>query len=157
MSKEQAAYLAGFIDGDGSIVAQIVKKDDYVLRYQLRVLIMCVQKKRRSHYLKQIQKQLGAGVFRDRGDGMAEITFVGKLNVLELLAQIRPYLRIKRKQANLITRISEQLGQLQNDPVKFLELCALADRIAELNDSKARTNNVSMVRRSFIEFGFIQE
>ena len=31
------AYIAGFLDGDGSINAQIVQRNDYVLKFQIRV------------------------------------------------------------------------------------------------------------------------
>jgi hypothetical protein len=40
----ELSYIAGFLDGDGSIYAQIVKRSDYRLRFQIRVCIGFYQK-----------------------------------------------------------------------------------------------------------------
>ncbi len=40
MSDEDKAYIAGFLDGDGSIMAQLVFRKDYRLGYQIRVSIV---------------------------------------------------------------------------------------------------------------------
>jgi hypothetical protein len=40
----ELSYIAGFLDGDGSIYAQIVKRADYRLRFQIRVSIGFYQK-----------------------------------------------------------------------------------------------------------------
>ena len=36
LSPMELSYIAGFLDGDGSIYAQIVKRPDYRLRFQIR-------------------------------------------------------------------------------------------------------------------------
>eukprot|EP01047_Picozoa_sp_COSAG01_P000436 COSAG01_NODE_8_length_44037_cov_102.614593_10_plen_59_part_00 len=41
---EEKAYIAGFLDGDGSINAQIVQRKDYVLKFQIRVSVTFFQK-----------------------------------------------------------------------------------------------------------------
>ena len=40
----ERAYIAGFLDGDGSINAQIVQRKDYALRFQIRISITFFQK-----------------------------------------------------------------------------------------------------------------
>jgi hypothetical protein len=157
LSLQQANYLAGFIDADGSILAQIVKREDYVLKFQIRVSVLCIQKKNRIYLLSQFQSEIGKGTTRDRGDGMAEFAIIGHNNVSEFLKQIVPFLRIKRKQANLVIRICEQLNQTKNDPQKFLALCLLVDQVANLNDSKSRLNTAQTVQKQFLDFGLIKE
>jgi hypothetical protein len=157
LSLQQASYLAGFIDADGCIFAQIVKRDDYFLKFQIRVSVLCVQKKDRSHLLLQFQSEIGKGTTRDRGDGISEFAIVGHKNVSEFLKQIIPFLRIKQKQAQLVMRICEQLDQTKKDPQKFLELCLLVDRIASLNDSRNRLNTLKTVKEQFLDFGLIKE
>lgn len=152
----QASYLAGFIDADGSIVAQIIPRKDYLLKFQIRVSVLCIQKMNRVHHLKDFQFEIGKGTIRDRGDGVGEFAIVGQKNVSEVLKQIQPYLRNKKKQANLVLRICEQLDQTKNNPQKFLELCELADHIAVLNDSKNRTNTTETVRTVFRDLGLIK-
>ena len=156
LSIEQASYLAGFIDGDGSIFAQIVPKNDYVLKFQIRVSVTCIQKANLIHLLNDFKNEIGAGETRDRKDGIAEYSLVGKENVSRFLQQIQPYLRNKQKQANLVLRICEQLSLTKNDPHKFLELCEIADRVSVLNDSKKRTNTTSTVREVFLDLGLIK-
>lgn len=155
LSIAQASYLAGFIDGDGSIFAQIIRRNDYVLKFQIRVSVTCFQKSNRIHLLKDFEKEIGVGVTRDRGDGIAEFSLVGSKNVSSFLQQIQPYLRNKKKQANLILRLCEQINLTKNDPQKFLELCEIADRVAELNDSKNRTMMTREVKNHFLDLGLI--
>ena len=48
----QLAWVAGFTDGDGSIIATIVPHSDYVgIKYQLRITLSFTQKKKRKFYL----------------------------------------------------------------------------------------------------------
>jgi hypothetical protein len=157
LSIEQASYLAGFIDADGSIIAQLVRRKDYILKYQIRVSVTCIQKMSQLHHLKEFQNEIGIGTVRDRGDGIGEFAIVGHKNVSAFLKQITPYLRNKKKQANLVLRICEQLDLTKNDPERFLELCELTDRVSELNYSVGRINSAQQVREVFIDLGLIKE
>jgi hypothetical protein len=157
LSISQASYLAGFIDADGSIVAQIVSRKDYVLKFQIRVSVICIQQMSRIHHLRDFQTEIGKGTIRDRGDGIAEFAIVGHKNVAAFLKQIIPYLRNKKKQANLVLCICEQLDLTKKNPQKFLELCALADHVAALNDSKNRTNTTEIVKKAFLDLGLVKE
>lgn len=158
LTEKQAAYLAGFIDADGSISAQIVKREDYVLKFQIRLSVLFIQKKTRIHFLKQVQSELGdIGTVRDRGDGIAELALVGMTNTSQFFTQIRPFLRLKQKQADLIIRINQQLTLTKNDPQRFLTLCELADKVADLNDSKNRSITAETVKRRFQDLGFVSK
>lgn len=157
LSVEQACYLAGFIDGDGCIVAQIVERQDYALKFQVRVSISISQKMNRIHHLKEFHSEIGKGTVRDRGDGCGEFAIVGHKSVYAFTKQVVPYLRNKKKQANLIIRICEQLDQTKNDPQKFLQVCKIVDQISELNDSKNRIFNSETVEKRFQAFGLIKK
>ena len=41
------AYYAGFLDGDGSILAQLVRRQDYVYKFGIRVSIVFYQTTKR--------------------------------------------------------------------------------------------------------------
>ena len=44
LTEIELAYIAGFLDGDGSIYAQIVKGDDYKYGFRIRISIAFFQK-----------------------------------------------------------------------------------------------------------------
>ena len=64
---------------------------------------------------------------------------------------------MKRKQANLAIQIFEQLPTAKKNPSQFLELCCLADRIANYNDSKRRKVTSETVRENFLGLGLINK
>lgn len=146
LTERQKAYIAGFLDGDGSIVAQFVKKSDYRFGYQIRVSAFFIQKNNRVHHLRDLAKEIGLGLVRDRGDGVSEYNIVGKAALEPFLNAILPYLRIKKKQANLVLKIIEQLPSIPNNKEKFIETCLLVDRVANLNDSRNRKTTVEEVK-----------
>jgi hypothetical protein len=156
LTKEQAAYLAGFIDADGSLIGQIVPQKDYVLKYQVRITMSLIQKTQRKEFLMKWQKLIG-GKIRDRNDGISELNLVGRDNIVPILKQVLPYLMIKTMQAKLILKIAERLPLTKNSPENFLELCLLTDRISNLNDSKKRSITSDVVRREFLILGLIKE
>lgn len=148
IDKEDLIYLAGFIDGDGSIIARLVFHKDYVKTrpYQISLTVQVTQKTARKWFLQEIQDIIGEGNVKTRksNDQITDYTLVGPSAVGKFLKQIQPYLRIKKKQANLAIRITEQLPH-SKDPEKFYELCQLVDQISALNDSKHRTINADLV------------
>ena len=44
LTHTERSYITGFLDGDGSIYAQIIKRSDYRLGFQIRVSITFYQK-----------------------------------------------------------------------------------------------------------------
>ena len=150
-------YIAGFLDGDGAIIAQFVtrtsrglkpEKDDYKWKYKIRLSIQFTQHTKRSIYLTKLKQIIGAGSIRHRTGGVttsqsggpaesvSDYVITANLSVLAFLKLIQPYLRIKQKQANLAITILEQLPLAKNDKVKFFELVDMVDHIASLNDTK---------------------
>lgn len=151
LSIQDLAYIAGFIDGDGSICAQIIVRTDYVLRFQIYLTVNVTQKNRRKYILEKLRKIWGKGIVRDRGDGNSEWALNGFAHVGPFLTQILPYLRLKKKQANLVLKIIEQHPLVQNDPQKFVNLCYLADQLSVLNDSKNPVHTTETVLAKYAE------
>lgn len=156
LNEAQAAYFAGFIDGDGNIFAQICERKDYFHKYQIKVSIVLFQKKSRKHFLMQFQKELGIGTIRERKDNIVELSFVGINTVIPLLKQISPFLRIKKTQAKLMIQIVDQLAHTKKSAEEFLKVCELVDKFAEYNDSKNRTITTHKVKQKFRDLGLIK-
>ncbi len=155
LTEVQAAYFAGFIDGDGSIFAQICERKDYAHKFQIKVSIVLFQKKSRKHFLTQFQGELGVGTLRERKDNIVELSFVGINTVMPLLKQIYPFLKMKRTQAKLMMQIVNQLAYTKNSSSEFLKVCKLVDIFAEYNESKNRTITTEIVTKRFQDLKLI--
>ena len=152
LTQLKLAWLAGFLDADGSINAQIVRRDDYVLKYQVRVTLTAFQSTKRHHILLHIQKLVGKGTVRKRNDGMSEFCLVGATQVKQLLESLLPYLELKKPQAKLALEIIQKLPYTKDAHV-LLQACVLADKIGKLTDGKNRTITSDKVRTNLQALG----
>ena len=145
------AYMAGFIDGDGCINCQIIRRQDYKLKFQIRFSLTVYQKTTLRHWVCiWFDKKIGLGTVRKRPDGMSEYSLVGAHSVKNVLIALLPFLKVKRRQALLVIEIINNLSKNQ-DPQSFVKLCEQVDRIAILNDSKKRTITASVVRENLLK------
>lgn len=154
LDRDDLIYLAGLIDGDGSIVAQIVRRSDSVYKFQIQCTIQITQLKKRRHFLEDIKKIIGYGIIRDRGN-ISDYILTETRCVYSFLKQLSPFLRMKKKQSNLILRIIEQLPSSKNSALLFIELCHLSDHVAQLNDSKKREITAEVVAKELQELKII--
>lgn len=155
LSPVELSYIAGFLDGDGSIDAQIVKRPDYRLGFQIRVRIGFSQKTTRHWFLIQLSNQLQYGSLRKNPEnGMSDYTIVGEEAVKHCLEALRPHLKIKKRQAALLLQIIEQ-SQKKEEPGAFLTRCELVDRLARFNDTKNRKITSTTVRSLFLELNLL--
>jgi hypothetical protein len=145
LSEVTKFYIAGFLDGDGCINAQIVKRADYKLKFQIRVYVSFYQKTRHHWFLIWLQKNLEYGSIRKRNDGMSEYTITGPDPVQNLLKQLEPMIRIKKPQLKLVLQIIKELPKAK-DPQTFIALCENVDRFEQLNFSKKRKIRSETVR-----------
>ena len=136
MPKLLLAYIAGFLDGDGCLMAQLVRHKDYVYGYQIRLSIVFYQKLQNVEHLVWLKKYFKSGYIRDRKDGMAEYTIVGVKPVAEIVKKLKPYLRLKKKPAEILLTISRMPRKPK--PKEFLKFCKLVDESAKYNYSKKR-------------------
>jgi hypothetical protein len=145
IQRDDLFYYAGLLDGDGSLVVQMVRRSDYVFQYQLRFTVQVTQLTKRKHHLEEMKNIIGYGYIRDRSTGISDYILTETRCVYSFLKQIAPFLRIKKKQANLIIRMIEQLPSSKKSAALFIELCQMADQVAELNDSKSRKITADVV------------
>lgn len=135
------AYIAGLLDGDGSIIAQIVRRQDYKWGFKITLTVQFTQKSNRRVYLEKLFSLLGVGFIRDRVKNqfsVSDYVITDVKHVYALLKALQPYLRIKQKQANLVITLIEQLPLAKEAHQKFIQLCLIVDQVAALNDSKNR-------------------
>lgn len=147
LSEREKAYIAGFLDGDGCIMFQLIHRKDYVFGYQIRASIVFYQKAIHRDHLDWLKRKLGYGYIRLRNDGMAEYTIVGLTAVMDILTHLQPYLRLKRKHAALAQRIAKKLPRYRRlDKDTLLNVSHLVDEFIGINYSKRRTNTTAVLK-----------
>ncbi len=146
MSDAEKAYIAGFLDGDGSIMAQLVYRKDYRLGYQIRVSIVFYQKTKHRKILVWLNNKLKYGYVRNRNDGMSEYTIVGLSEVKEVLTILYPYLRLKKELARVVLSIiTKHPPSRKMTAKKLMMLARLVDSSGTFNYTKKRTNSSKVV------------
>jgi hypothetical protein len=148
-------YLAGLIDGDGSIIAQNVRRKDYKNKFQIRLTVQISQRNKRQEHLEKIQRLIGAGTVQKYEKGMAQYQLIETSEVYNFLQQLLPYLRMKKKQAALVIRIIQQLPAAKASKEEFLKLAELADQVASYNDSKTRKVTADVVAKELADHDWI--
>lgn len=144
LSIAQRAYIAGFIDGDGSIYVQLKPNKTYRFRYQVAPYIVLFQSRKERTGLERLHAILGIGYLRNRNDGIVEYIIGDVASIKALLSTILPYLVLKKRQANIMLAILRQKKRIKNG-LDFLKLCQLVDQFQKLNYSKRRIQTYAMV------------
>lgn len=98
--KIDLAYIAGFLDGDGSVMLQIKKRKDGIIKFRFMATICFYQDTRHEKDLFWIRKILGIGYMSRRNDGMSELRINGFVSVIDILDLLRPFIRFKKIQVN---------------------------------------------------------
>ena len=79
MDVSTASYIAGFLDGDGSIHFQLVKQKEYRFGFYIRASVSFSQSTSTRQGLDTIQTLLGGGGYiRDRGTGMSDLVITSR-------------------------------------------------------------------------------
>ena len=101
-SKVNLAYIAGFLDGDGSLMLQIKKRKTGRRKLRFMATICFYQDTRHEEPLYWIHEILGIGYVSRRNDGMSELRVNGYTQVAQILKNLLPYIKFKKKQANAL-------------------------------------------------------
>ena len=148
------AYIAGFLDGDGSIFFQIIRKNDYCLGFQIRTSIAFYQKSENEHILTWLKDQFGSGYIRRRKTGISDYTIVEAREVQRILRLLQPYVRLKKEHVRLGLEILEGLAS-RGEATGLISLSRLVDRFRDINYSKKRTITSSDVEMFLKSHGYL--
>ena len=132
-----ASYVAGFLDGDGSIHFQLVRQKEYRFGFYIRSSISFSQATGARHGLELLQDLLGGGYVRDRGTGMSDLVITSRPLVKDILIAVSPYVIFKRdhvrRALELLPRIRRNLSAAE-----FVALARDVDAFSTLNYSKRK-------------------
>ena len=126
------AYIAGFLDGDGSIMVQVKNRKSSSIKCRLMFTICFYQDSRHKKPLEWIRNKLQIGYLSDRNDNITELKINGYAQVGRILRELRPFAKFKKKQVNIVLEILSAIGD--NDFVSLSQnkRAKIADLICEL-------------------------
>jgi hypothetical protein len=135
MTEKQKAYLAGLVDGDGSIMLQLKRREGMRFLFRIKAVIVIYQDSKCYQETKILHEIIGYGYLYQRNDHINEIRIEGFTKVEEFLMKINPYLRFKKSQANYMLEALKIVSNKKYSINDFLRVCELSDKISENNYS----------------------
>jgi hypothetical protein len=137
MIASDASYVAGFLDGDGSIHFQLVRQKEYRFGFYIRASVSFSQSTSARRGLEHIQGLLGGGYLRDRGTGMSDLVITSRPLLLRILKDVEPHVIFKKEHVRKALELLPQLDRVK-DPEVFLQRARDVDAFATLNYSKTK-------------------
>ena len=137
ISQAKKAYLAGFLDGDGSIYVQLKPNKTYKFGFQIAPYIVLFQSQKDRNNFEKICSLIKLGYLRTRKDGILEYIIGRQKKIEQFLKIVEPYVILKKPQVTLLKKI---LSLKKKVKVKkdFNKLAKLVDAFRKLNYSKKR-------------------
>lgn len=154
LSCEEAAYIAGFLDGDGAISAKVGKYKTTWSGYRVRVVVSFTQKTGNRYVLDVLRSRIGHGrkVVDYPEKGLSEYVISDRSEVKDILGKVTEFLVLKKSQAVLSGRIIgllEAKRGLKNaiSRENFIGIIKLAQEIRALNSGTGlkRTHNLQEI------------
>lgn len=108
-SKIDLSYVAGFLDGDGSLMLQIKKRKDGKIGIRFMPTICFYQDSRHDKTLHWIRDLFGIGYISVRNDGMTELRINGYKQIKDILGNLLPFIRFKKLQAEALYKACDIL------------------------------------------------
>ena len=128
-SKVELAYIAGFLDGDGSLMLQIKKRSDGKIGLRFMPTICFYQDTRHENPLHWIRDVFNIGYISKRNDGMSELRINGYKRVAVVLDELFPYIRFKKIQSQALISACRILSSTKFANLSEKELAILVDLI----------------------------
>ena len=125
----QKAYIAGFLDGDGSIMLQVKKRGDTKRGRRFMATICFYQDTRHEKPLYWIRKVLGIGYISKRNDSITELRINGFTTVRKILLELQPYIRFKKVQTEAMISACRILEKAELNKLSAKQLLKLVDLV----------------------------
>ena len=110
-SEADLAYIAGFLDGDGSLMLQVKSRADTKRGVRFMATVCFYQDTRHEKPLYWIRERMGIGYISRRNDGMTEFRINGFEQVRDILIMLEPHIRFKSKQTRAMILACDMLSK----------------------------------------------
>ncbi len=145
MNVEQRAYLAGLIDGDGSLMLQLKPRTDVRHLFRVTVSVSIYQDTKYKHILEQVKEWIGFGSICDFKNGMSEFRIEGFERASSFLKEIEQYVLLKSEQVSIVLQAAHIVLDKENSIENFLTVCELADKVSGCNYKSRRKHSLKSV------------
>jgi hypothetical protein len=116
MKKEILSYVAGFIDGEGSINITVRQRKNFSPEYTLMLAIG----QKDGETLDWIKENFGGNISTVKRDG-SFFWYISNIRAYKMLKKVIPYMRYKKPQAKLAISLYEEKIPLKNKKVTIEE------------------------------------
>ncbi len=154
MKASEASYLAGFLDGDGSIHFQFVRQREYRFGYYIRASMSLTQSTSARRGLEVLQALIGGGYLRDRGTGISDLVVTCRPLLIDVLREVEPYVIFKREHVWTALRLLPGISSGMTAE-EFLKVAREVDAFSSLNYSKTKRIVAADVEQHLRSKGFL--
>ncbi|MCL4405279.1 hypothetical protein M1295_01750 [Patescibacteria group bacterium] len=113
----------------------------YKYDFQIALYVVLFQSAKNRKKFIELCDLIGYGKIRERKDGILEYVIDRIVDIREFLECVRPFVKLKEKQLELMFKIIDLKGKVENEK-DFGALLDLIDSYRELNYSKNRKKRV---------------
>lgn len=135
------AYIAGFLDGDGSLMLQLKTRSDTSRGVRFMATICLYQDSRHDKPLFWVRKFLGVGYISKRKDGITEFRVNGFDQVKKILVELKPFVRFKKKQVRYLIQACTILEKNTIKNMTRSELKKLVDLLLLVKQENYKSNS----------------
>ena len=143
-SKLSNAYIAGFLDGDGSIMATVEKRPErrrFPYRVRVRIRINFTQHERHRKLIEIIKHFLGnVGAIREaKSHHLVELVIQDRTEVERIIVRLLPFIILKERQAKIVLKILKiyKMAKVNSrsslSEKEYLDILNLVQEIRKLN------------------------
>ena len=151
---EIAAYIAGFLDGDGSIHFQLIRQKEYRYGFYVRVSVSFHQHISGRAGLEWLKDQLKEGYIRNRVGQMSDYVITSRAVIRKLLMEISPYVAFKQRQVKQALSLLDAIEEIDS-PEDFIAVAQRVEAFKSLNRSKRKVSTVESVLSLWRERGVL--
>ena len=143
LSNTDLAYIAGFLDGDGAIMAIIERHNEKKYKFRVRIFLEFSQQKSNVDILKYIRDKIGSGSLSISNKQVFKLSIKDKVILNKILPQLLNFSQVKPRQIKIALKI---LSIEIKDRRDLVTAALLADELSGMNiRSKGRRKNSSKI------------
>ncbi len=147
------AYIAGFLDGDGSLMLQLKKRKDGKSGLRFMATICLYQDTRHAEPLRWMRDVFDIGYVSNRNDGITELRINGFKQVQVIMDLLMPYIRFKKTQAKALRNACAILCEASIKKLSVQQLKKVVEYIVIIQNENYGTRKKRTLNEIYVMLG----